>query len=391
MKRIWIIIAVLLMLTGCNSAPKIQETQTENITASGIWASYSEVNSWLKSDRGFKAEFSDVILNLKKLKIQNLYLHVRPFCDSLYKSEYFPLMESVKEQDFDVLEYVISECHKNGIKLHAWINPYRVLTSSDDVEALDKNSPAYKWVSDQNTENDRNVCVSNGIYLNPAENDVRKLVIDGVREILENYKVDGIHFDDYFYPTTDEKFDKASFDEYIKDNASPMPIADWRRNNVNLLLSGCYDAVKSYNKDILFTISPTASIEQNYNNLYADVKEWINRGYIDYIIPQIYFGFEYPIEEFRFENLLDEWKMVTKGSNVGLIIGLACYKAKPELTADIEEWEENDDIISRQVEICYNEPQVKGYIYFSYSSLFSSEEEYAKQRESINNLEKING
>ena len=135
----------------------------------------------------------------------------------------------------------------------------------------------------------------------------------------------------------------------------------------------------------------TASIKQNYNNLYADVKEWINCGYIDYIIPQLYFGFEYPEDEFKFENLLNEWKNITKESKVGLLIGLANYKSIPQLEADKQEWENNHDIIARQVQICKADRIAQGYVYFSYSSLFSVEEEYAKQRENILKLESQNG
>ena len=155
-------------------------------------------------------------------------------------------------------------------------------------------------------------------------------------------------------------------------------------------MSGCYSAIKYNNSNILFTVSPMASIKQNYKNLYADVKEWIKGGYIDYIIPQIYFGFEYPADEFKFENLLKEWKKMVKNSDVGLIIGLPSYKSIPELEEDKEEWENNHDIIARQVQICKDDDLVQGYVYFSYSSLFGEAEEYVKQRENILKLENEN-
>ena len=385
MKKLWIIVACVFCIAGCSAKPETQKISVDNtdIATSGVWISYSELNGMLKSENGFKVEFQNAITNLKQLKIENVYLHVRSFCDSFYQSDYFPLMSAVQVYDYDVLEYAVSECHKNNIKLHAWINPYRVLTSSSDIEALDKNSPAYKWLSDEISENDRNVCVYNGIYLNPAELEVQKLVISGIKEILQRYEVDGIHFDDYFYPTCDPSFDKISYDEYIKDNPNPLELSVWRRNNVNSLISSCYNTIKSINKDVLFTVSPMASIEKNYDVLYADVNEWLKQGYLDYIIPQIYFGFEYPDEEFQFDNLLNDWKNVTKGSNVGLLIGLAPYKAKPELENDKEEWENNADIVSRQVKICKEDSLVEGYVYFSYSSLFSQESAFVKQRENI--------
>lgn len=391
MKRVLSIIILVLLLAGC-STPSIENTVSyANTATSGVWISYSEINSLLTSQNGFENEFEKVILNLRQLNIQNLYIHVHAFCDSLYKSDYFPLISAAESYQFDVFEYMLTKCHQNGIKVHAWINPYRVSTASSDIETLNTQSPAYKWLKDENTENDRNVCILNGIYLNPAEPQVQKLIIDGIKEIIEKYDVDGIHFDDYFYPTTSPQFDEVSYTDYCIDKENPLSLEDWRRNNINLLLSGCYNAIKYIDSDILFTVSPMASIKQNYNNLYADVKEWIKGGYIDYIIPQLYFGFEYTDDQFEFENLLTDWKKTVKDSDVGLLIGLASYKSIPELEEDKEEWENNYDIIARQVEICKDDNLVQGYVYFSYSSLFGEAEAYVKQRENILKLENENG
>lgn len=392
MKKLWIIIAAILLLSGCaTQKPKTDEINYSGTATSGVWLTYSEINGMLSSEEGFENEFSKVVLNLKEMKIQNIYVHVRAFCDSLYPSEYFPLAKAVSGYDFDVFGYIVEQCHKENIRVHAWINPYRVSTATTDIEMLPNNSPAYKWLRDEKNENDRNVCIAGGIYLNPAQPEVQSLVINGIKEILQKYSVDGIHFDDYFYPTTDPAFDEESYNTYIKGKENPLKLEEWRRCNVNLLISGCYDAIKYINKDIVFSISPTASLKQNYNNLYADVAEWINCGYMDYIIPQLYFGFEYPEDEFKFANLLKEWKNAIKDSKVGLLIGLANYKSVPQLEADKEEWENNYDIISRQVKLCNEDALVQGYVYFSYSSLFSPEEPFLKQRENILNLENKNG
>lgn len=391
MKKVLSIIILILLLAGCSTMPIKDTVSYANTATSGVWISYSEVNSMLASENGFESEFLNVISNLRELNIQNLYIHVRAFCDSLYKSDYFPLVSYAENYQFDVFEYILKMCHQNDIKVHAWINPYRVSTASSDIETLNTQSPAYKWLKDEDTENDLNVCISDGIYLNPAETQVQKLIIDGIKEIIEKYDVDGIHFDDYFYPTTSTQFDEISYNKYCADKENPLSLEDWRRNNVNSLLSGCYSAIKYKNSDILFTVSPTASVKQNYNNLYADVKEWIKGGYIDYIIPQIYFGFNYPDDEFKFKNLLTDWKKIVKDSNVGLLIGLPSYKSIPELEEDKEEWENNYDIIARQAQICKDDNIVQGYVYFSYSSLFGEAEEYVKQRENILKLENKNG
>jgi uncharacterized lipoprotein YddW (UPF0748 family) len=182
----------------------------------------------------------------------------------------------------------------------------------------------------------------------------------------------------------------ASYNEYKKSNENPFSLADWRRENVNVLISSCYNAIKYANKDIIFSVSPAASVKNNYENLYADVDCWIKSGYVDEIIPQLYFGFEYPDTDFKFENLINRWIELTKANpNVRLKIGLGSYKAKPTLEADKAEWNANSDIISRQVRLCCEENAVSGYVYFSYSSLFGEDTAYKNQRENI--LKYING
>lgn len=394
MKKIIIyLLAFGLLLAGCStennsSVPQKSEALPyENVSAAGVWLSFSEINAMFESEAGFKAEFEKVIENCKSLKIGEIYVHIRAFCDSLFKSDYFPLIEAARDTDYDAFLYIINACHSAGIKVHAWINPYRVLTSSSDKENLDPESPAYKWLSDENTENDKNVAFYNGIYLNPAEYEVRELVIDGIREVLDKYEVDGIHFDDYFYPTTDPEFDAASYEKYMSETENPLSLSDWRRANVNALISGCYTAVKFYGKDIIFSVSPMASAEKNYNELYADVKAWVESGCVDCIIPQLYFGFDYPDKQYCFDNLLDDWiKLSKKNTDVELKIGLAPYKIGTDSESDRAEWNTFEDIIARQAEICYKNGSVSGYVLFSYSSLVSSEELNTKQRENLINI-----
>lgn len=383
MKRLLIIfLMAAVMLCGC-SQPQTKET-FKNKASSGVWFSFSEINTMLKSEKGFKAEVDLAVENCKKLKIENVYIHIRAFCDSLFVSDYFPLIDEAKDLGFDAFEYILEAFHNENIKVHAWINPYRVSTTSEDINELNPESPAYKWLKDDNEENDRNVCFANGIYLNPAESEARALVINGVREVIEKYQIDGVHFDDYFYPTTASEFDLISYEEYRGNTENPLPLDEWRRTNVNSLVSGCKSAIEFSQKDIEFSISPAASIEDNYNNLYADVGLWVENGYIDAVIPQLYFGFEYPIEEYRFENLLVSWKKLAAcNDEVELLIGLANYKIGTDSEPDKAEWKSNNDIIARQVEICYKDDRVTGYIFFSFSSLFSNDEQNIKQREAV--------
>ena len=394
MKKAFICFCIAVcLLAGCAPQGSVSEggdsknTKYADVASSGVWLSFSEINDMLKSPDGFKTEFSRVIENCKSLKIGEIYVHIRSYCDSLFKSDYFPLISAAEGADYDVFEYILSACRGAGIKVHAWINPYRVLTSSSNPENLKEDSPAYKWLHDADPDNDKNVVVYNGIYLNPAEQEVRELVINGVREVLQKYDVDGIHFDDYFYPTDDPQFDAASYEKYKSDTENPLCLSDWRRSNVNALISGCYTAVKYYDEDVLFTVSPTASIEKNYNELYADVAEWIKNGSVDCIIPQLYFGFDYPDGRFCFDSLLEEWaELAAENTEVGLKIGLATYKIGTDSEPDREEWNAKEDIIARQAKQCRESGGVSGYVLFSYSSLFSSDELNVKQRENLANF-----
>ena len=378
MKKILIVLSIALMLCACAKTP-IEEKGLA--TGSGIWISYYELENMLKSDKGIKHEFQKVIENCKALKIENLYLHTRAFGETLYPTECFPLMESVKQYQFDVFDYLVTESKRNGLKIHAWINPYRISTNTD-IEKLNKQSIVYKWLNDP--EKAINIGFANGVYLNPASMEVRSLVLKEIRELITKYNIDGIHFDDYFYPTQNTDFDKVSFEKYKTECENPLSLADYRRENVNILISSCNALIKHLNNNIVFSISPTASINNNYEKLYADVETWIKQGLVDEIIPQLYFGFEYPDKYFRFENLLKVWKDLSKQNpNVKLKIGLGVYKAKPTLDADKSEWKNNPDIIARQVKICESDSNVSGYVYFSYSSLFGDDTEYKVQREKI--------
>ncbi|MBQ4119439.1 MAG: family 10 glycosylhydrolase [Clostridia bacterium] len=379
MKKILTVLSLTIILCSC--ANKKPTEYKDAVSGSGVWISYYELEGMLKTNDGFENEFQKVIENCKDFRIENLYLHTRAFGETLYPTEYFPLLESAKKYEFDVFEYIVTESKKNGLKIHAWINPYRISANSD-IEKLNKQSIVYKWINDQ--EMAKNVGFANGIYLNPASTQVRALVLNEVRELITKYNIDGIHFDDYFYPTQKTEFDKSSYKEYKIECENPLSLSDYRRENVNILISSCKALIKHLNNNIVFSISPTASINNNYEKLYADVETWIKQGLVDEIIPQLYFGFEYPDKYFRFENLLKVWKdLLKQNPNVKLKIGLGVYKAKPTLDADKSEWKNNPDIIARQVKICESDSNVSGYVYFSYSSLFGDDTEYKVQREKI--------
>ena len=311
--------------------------------------------------------------------VTDLYIHTRPFADAYYRSELFPFSAYVSgiqgvDPGYDPLEYMVFAAHNKGMKIHAWLNPYRVANSTD-LSLLADTNIAKIWLTDNNTENDRYVLEFEGrLYFNPTVPQVQKLVIDGVREILDNYDVDGIHLDDYFYPTTDEGFDKPEYDAYVALSSNPLSHDDWRRNNVNALVSGIYSAVHS-GYDAVFGISPSAHIstdktDTNYNEAYADIGLWMNStGYIDYIAPQLYFGYNYPLDKMKFNNLLEVWCKMPRKSNIKMYIGIAAYKIGNS-DAHSNEWIDETDILGRQTIDSYN-AECDGIAIYSYSSLFN--------------------
>lgn len=373
MKRTLIIlIAFVLALSGCKGWQGKKEANL-NEKIIGVWISYSELDKMLLSG-DFKGEFNNLTQNLKTLNITDAFVHVRPFSDSLYKSQYYPLRQTVRGYDFDVLEYMIDTLHSSNIKFHAWLNPYRIKQGSTDISDMDNTSVIYKWIE----EKSENIGFSNGIYLNPSSSEAVRLIKDGIKEITDNYDIDGIHFDDYFYPTSNAEFDKKSYSLYSSEAEEPLELADWRRLNVNSFISLVGSILK--NKNIIFSISPAASISKNYENLYADITYWSENNYADYIMPQLYFGFDYPDKNYQFEKLLDDWINLLDKSESKLIIGLAPYKIGIDTEAESEEWARGD-IIAKQTEISLE--KTDGVCYFSYSSLFGNSPLKISERENL--------
>ncbi len=361
--------------------PPVEEIETGSIGINGgLWLSFMEINELLTSKKGFKTEFNQVIRDMKSLGLTDLYFHIRSHCDSVVKSDYFPQTEKSQKAGYDILQYAIDTCHSKGIKIHGWINPYRVTASHSDIGKLPDGSPAKKWINEGKS---LNVVVMNGIYLNPAENEVRKLIVDGVRELIGKYSLDGIHFDDYFYPTADPLFDEASYESYKNATKNPLSQLDWRRANVDILISDTKTAIDLSGKTLIFSISPSANIEKNYSLACADVKGWSQKGLIDEVIPQIYFGFNHTDEKFNFDSLLNEWVDLVGETEVKLKIGLAPYKVGTVSPTDGDEWQKNTDILARQVKLCNETEKVEGVVFFSYSTLFSEKGPNTRERENL--------
>ncbi len=332
-----------------------------------------------------KAEALHILNTAVEADLNAVFLQVRPTSDAFYPSQYFPWsryltgVQGVAPRDgFDPLEFWVTEAHRRGLELHAWLNPYRITRKSaeeppHDVASLDPSHPAIQnpeWVVYHSDGN---------LYYDPGLPEVRQLLIESSMELIQNYAVDGIHFDDYFYPGINFN-DHHTFDRYGQGFAS---IEDWRRENVNTLIRDLYHAIKVHPREVSFGISPfgiwandsvhpmgsATRGNQTYYSHYADPLAWIREGTIDYIAPQLYWYIGFEIADYSI--LLDWWSRVVAGSDVDLYIGQAAYRTG---NADSGSPWHGVSEIERQLEMNHRYSEVKGSIFFNYSALNRSPE-----------------
>ena len=351
----------------------------------GVWVSYLDWNGWAKDEAGYKKAMDQTLDLCVQKGLNAVFLQVRPDGDAMYPSQYFPWSKFAsgkqgKNPGYDPLAYAVQAAHQRGLQLHAWINPYRITGYLNRYSDLCASNPAIAWARDGDSSNDRWVLCQNGeYYYNPAIPQVRQLIIDGVKEIVTNYEVDGIHFDDYFYPNLDDSKAETWFDypEYQASGTS-LSVAAWRRNNVNELVRGVYSAVKSIRPQALFGISPEGYLQnlRKDTRQFTDVDAWMTQsGYVDYLMPQIYWGFEAKqngqAAGYAFANCLNEWVTLKKKGNVKLYVGLALYKTGTDAVDgnEVPEWQRYHDIMKREVQAGRATGQVSGYCFYDLSSL----------------------
>lgn len=311
----------------------------------GLWIPYTRFDELIQGRSGeeYRAAVKALLTDAAGRSINTVYFHAHPNGDAYYDSEIFP-SGALLDGSFDPLGIMLEEAHSAGISVHAWLNPLRLQTEEQMSEIPDS-FITKQWTLEP--EKHYAGLVNGRWYLDPAYPEVRELISRAAAEIAEKYPVDGIHIDDYFFPTTDPEFDRAAFEA-----SGASDLAMWRRENVTRYVKGIYDAVKAVNSELLFGISPQGNINADYTTQYADVRLWGGApGYCDYILPQIYYGFRN--ETMPFERTLRQWEELTAGSGVSLIIGLAAYKqGKNDQWAGAageNEWIEDPDVIPRQI------------------------------------------
>jgi len=325
-----------------------------------------------------KEQWKKLIERLKKTGFNAVFVQIRPAADALYNSEIAPWSAYLTGKQgqapvpyYDPLEFMIDFTHRCGMEFHAWMNPYRA-TFNMDTTAL---APQHVF----NEHRDWVLRYGNRFYLDPGIPEVRRHLEAVVLEVVNKYDVDGIHFDDYFYPyrIQGQDFpDSTSFAEYGQAFGS---VEDWRRNNVDELIQTLYQSIKVTKSHVAFGISPfgvwrnrsddpmgsnTRAGQRSYDDLYADVLKWLKNGWIDYVVPQLYWHIGFPAADHN--ELFDWWRAHSYEKN--LYIGYAAYKVgdNPDPA-----WQEPTQIPD-QLRLNRGAEDVRGGVFFSTKSVLNN-------------------
>ena len=351
-------------------APAVAETSAAE-EMRGVWVPMMSLQMEKPGEEAFQKKFDNIIQVAQEKGMNALIVHVRPYGDALYPSEYFPWSHIVSgtqgvDPGFDPLAYMVEATHQAGMEFHAWVNPLRI-QSGDAPSILSQDNPYHQWKGDE-AKKGWTVKTDSGIYYNPAYEGVRSYIAEGVAEIVRNYDVDGVQFDDYFYPTQDASFDKAAYEAYTaaskKAGDAVLSLEDWRKANINALVSLVYQKIKAENPEVVFGISPQGNLS-NDEKMGADVATWCAaKGYLDYICPQMYVNFEN--DALPFTSTLETWKSLIQEDSIKLYVGLAAYKAGSDV--DDGTWKNADDILARQVS-AGRELDCSGFLFYSWDYL----------------------
>jgi uncharacterized lipoprotein YddW (UPF0748 family) len=323
-------------------------------------------------------QFRGILRQLQQSGINALFVQVRPAADAFYRSRYEPWSEwltgkqgKAPEPYYDPLAFMIEEAHRHNMELHAWVNPYRAVPNRHraqlDASHITKKKPHWFLEFGQLT------------LFDPGIPEARDYISQVIADIVEHYDVDGIHFDDYFYPYPSNEHRIADDASYRKYGQGFKSKADWRRSNVDLLIEQVHSTIKRINPRVKFGVSPygvwrnadmsaygseTRSGLTSYDHLYADVRNWLEKGWIDYVVPQLYHHTKHKGKPFR--KLV--WWWAHNSFNRHLYIGHAAYR----LFADPESsWNDYREM-PRQVRYLREFRQVMGSAYYSSKAILKN-------------------
>ena len=370
------ILAISLTLSGCFGFQNIQaQAVVPNYEFRGVWVASVDNIDWPSKKTLSVAEQKAEYIRLLEMHQQNgmnvMVVQIRPAGDALYPSQYEPWSEFLTGKQglpptpyYDPLEFMISETHKRGMEFHAWLNPYRavfnILKSSVSPSHLTKIHP--EWF----------LIYGDKKYFNPGLPEVRQHTARVVKDLVTRYDIDGIHMDDYFYPyrITGKEFPDQK--DYVK-YGNGMNKEDWRRSNCDSVILLIHNIVRTVNPRVKFGISPfgiwrnktqdpmgsdTKGGQTNYDDLYADILLWLQKGWIDYVVPQLYWERGHKLADY--DVLLDWWNQHTYGRQ--LYIGQAIYRAGSN-----DAWKSKDEL-PKQIQELRAYPTTQGSVYFSSKS-----------------------
>jgi uncharacterized lipoprotein YddW (UPF0748 family) len=340
------------------NGPILSEQDMQNVQAAWMATVYNIDFPSVKSDpQAQMNEFDDKLDSLKALGINTIVVQVRPSADALYESVYNPWSAVLtgaqgEYPGYDPLAYMIESAHSRGMALHAWLNPYRVTTSGTDVSTLARTHSARRNPDWLITDGD-------ALYYNPEKDGVKNHIVNTVYELIANYDVDGLVFDDYFYP---------SHYPLPEGEDRDGPTANARREHVNDMIMRVHTIIEMTHPDILFGVSP-AGIWKNdtsdvtgatagneaYYSVCADARTWIQNEWVDYISPQIYWSIGTQAADY--ETLVKWWANEVSGTSVKLWISQAVYRESVASQMD------------QQLEINGKYPEVTGSMYYNVSHL----------------------
>lgn len=362
MRKIYTIILSICIILGSGVNIK-SYAGTSDMQA--VWLATAWSLDWPKTKNNptaQKKEMREILDTLKDTGINTVMFQVRPYGDAMYNSNINPWSKELtgiqgKDPGYDPLEFIIQEAHARGIKVHAWLNPYRVISSGTDVNVLSSNHLARKNPS---------LLIENkgGLYYNPDLQEVKNHISDSVGEIVSNYDIDGITFDDYFYPTDYPLPQGENKDGYV---------ANARREHINQMILQVKNTIKSIKNEVKFGVSPrgvwknkvndqsgsdTGYAKESYYADCADTVKWVKEGYIDYIIPQVYWEMNHSVAPFK--TVTNWWENIVKGTNVDLYIGHTTDK-------DVVAKE-----IDSQIEYTKQFSNIKGNSYYNVTSIINN-------------------
>jgi uncharacterized lipoprotein YddW (UPF0748 family) len=322
-----------------------------------------------------RAEFVQLVEKHADAGLNAVIVQIRSACDAFYPSPYEPWSEYLTGKQglapsplYDPLQFMVQECHKRGLEFHAWFNPYRAV-----VDVSTSNIDPAKHVSGLHP--DWVLSFDKLRMLDPGLQEVRDYVTKIVMDVLRRYDVDGIHFDDYFYPYPKTGFtlaDDATFQKFPRGFSNK---ADWRRDNVNLLIRTLHDSIKTIKPWVKFGVSPfgiwqnysasqpfgsPSTGSQSYHDIHCDSRLWAQKGWVDYLAPQIYWQFGLAAADYG--KLTPWWDQNIFDRN--LYIGHAVYRVNSNTAA----WQEPDQI-PRQIRLNRSLPHVNGSIFYNTNTL----------------------